>query len=232
MDKRTLSEPSSQPVAMPVQVYLTQAEIMEQGLPLAQGRFERWRDRQEFHYPNFPMTHLRGALGELAVEKWLTESRVDFIPYFRQPEVEGHKPDFILHLPQSLFVGVEVKTWAERYWLDMGRCITPKQLFTLSETKSVDIILWVIMHEPEPFQSYTSQTPWSAIRTAFRTVGRVYFTLAGWNWLVEVDKWKLRETGPESGKILNYQADLKDLHSIEILERLLRRWPGSLIRGS
>ncbi|MCS6894914.1 MAG: hypothetical protein NZZ60_02040 [Bacteroidia bacterium] len=192
---------------------------------VAEDRHTRWQSYQKPHYPNKPLTHLRGALGEIAAEKWLSEQGVDFMPCFRKQSSEKNKPDFLIYPRKAIYLNMEVKTWSAAHWLPLGRCITPKQLHILSEIKCVDILLWLVVHDEEFIQNLPANAAWEEIHQALGGVSVVDITLAGWNWLVEVNDWTLKPTGHGEEKILNYQAELSDMHDTGTLVKLLRRWP-------
>jgi len=204
-------------------VSLGPAEI-QQALDRAKARYARHQNPSYAHYPNAPVGHLRGALGELAVKKWLEGLGCPF-------EAPGLKkdspPDFLIRGPQGQ-LGIEVKTWSSAHWERLGRCISPKQ-YELFLQNDVDIVLWAILDEiDEEGQGFLGRNdqPWDQIEEKLKEEidQGLEVILAGWVWLVEVEEWgEPRPTGYPGRETLNYQAPTEG-QPMGRLERLLQRY--------
>lgn len=143
------------------------------------------------YYNNNLNSHLRGKCGEVAVSRLLKSHGVT---------VEDHWIDPVLIAAADLTlqnkIRVDVKTWDERYWEEMGRCIAYGQLPTLR--KKADVIIWC--------HSESSVGPGM----------KVY--VAGWSKTSEIELSPRRMTGPASGrKVDNYQLDVESMRPINDL---------------
>lgn len=85
---------------------------------LADETYALFRKRQGF-YPNTLASHLKGKLGEVAVEKWLRASGVEVEAPFR--DISQTRREDI----RTGGIRLEVKTWDDKTWLTMGRCVRP-----------------------------------------------------------------------------------------------------------
>lgn len=143
------------------------------------------------YYNNNLNSHLRGKCGEVAVSRLLKSHGV---------AVEDHWIDLALISAADLTlqskIRVDVKTWDERYWDEMGRCIAFGQLPTLR--KKADVIIWC---QSESF-----------VRPGMKVI------VAGWSKTSEIELSPRRMTGPATGrKVDNYQLDVGSLRPINDL---------------
>ncbi len=113
-------------------VTLDQADL-EVAFQLANSTFERYKNLYGY-YNNTPNSHLKGRLGELAVQKYLLGLGVALDPVFR--DLTRDKECDI----DVVGCRLEVKTWSAVHWLDLGRCIAARQLPALSA--KADAIVW------------------------------------------------------------------------------------------
>ena len=140
------------------------------------------------YYNNNLNSHLRGKCGEVAVSRLLKAYGVT---------VEDHWEDLALIAAADLTlenkIRVDVKTWDERYWEEMGRCIAYGQVPTLRE--KADVIIWC--HSE------------SVVRPGMKVFA------AGWSNTSEIELSPRRMTGPASGrKVDNYQLDVDAMRPI------------------
>jgi hypothetical protein len=166
---------------------------------------------------------LRGALGELAVKKWLEGLGCPF----EAPGLDRDSPpDFLIRGSRGQ-LGIEVKTWSSAHWERLGRCISPTQ-YNLFSKNNVDIVLWAILDEiDEEGRGFLGRNdqPWEEIEEKLkeRIDQGLEVILPGWVWLVEVEEWgEPRLTGYPGRETRNYQAP-NEGQPIVRLERLLRR---------
>lgn len=223
-----MENPPSDLSNMGAECILLSKSHLDDTLEIARSRYERWKKNTAAHYENHPLTHFRGALGEVAVEEWMHQKGIKAISKFRE-EKEASFPDFIIPLiPECIEVGIDVKTWAGIHWTKLGRCISPNQYEFLRQ-KRTDIILWA-MTDDVFFWGKASEVSWEKIEENIQKVlaserGGLDVTLWGWSWLLEVPDWPLVATGYNE-KRENYQAPLERLHDMTLLERFLNQWPG------
>lgn len=156
-----------------VKIDLTQTEIVDAHKIAV--------DRYNYALVNFPendnkfLNHLAGALGEVAVERYLNGGIADFDPAFRDP-VRGREADLIVY-----GVGIDVKTSTWKSELLFRK----KQRGGL-DTKTA-VVLWTReTHEPRP-QDETVPGP---VPTSCSV------TLLAWAHATDVDQ------GAESGEFL------------------------------
>jgi len=106
------------------------AEVSRRGLPSTRSL--------KAHYPNTLRSHIVGKLGELAVEMWATPKfQVDSV--FRDP-ARIAECDLIID-----GLRIDVKTWSESSWVELGRCVRPTQL--ASHIRKTDLFLWTHLVE-------------------------------------------------------------------------------------
>ena len=134
------------------------------------------------HYNNTLDSHLKGKLGEIAVEKYLLSTRGADV-------IDSAFRDISRDLECDIYsknVRIEVKTWTRKFWRELGRCISVEQLPKLS--KKADVVIWCVV-EPEKHDE--------------REV-----SLVGWNWVNEIEQAPRRYTGPHGGRqVDNHQLD-------------------------
>jgi hypothetical protein len=175
----------------------TVVEITDSEFTLAQRLAEQTLEifaSKGGYYTNNLNSHLRGKCGEVAVSRLLRSHGA---------AVEDHWMDLALMSAADLTlqgsIRVDVKTWDERYWVEMGRCIAVGQLPTLRI--KADVIVWC--HSE------------SLLRPCMNIV------VVGWSNASEIDLAPRRMTGPASGRqVDNYQLDVSSLHPISELVAL------------
>jgi hypothetical protein len=141
------------------------------------------------HYQNTWNSHFRGKLGEIACARWLENNSVSIERLFEHLG-RTQQADIQLSPPWDKFI--EIKTWDDSYWNDLGRCVPIAQIPELS-TKA-DLVLWC-----------TSPS---------KLNGEVTVTIAGWNSVKEIIASPKRFTGPKGGRqVFNHQVDLQRVRS-------------------
>ena len=151
------------------------------------------------YYANKLRTHLVGRLGEIAAEAWLSRCLKGYrlVPAFRDL---SRDKDCDIELRVSHRVArVEVKTWSEQHWPELGRCVAVGQLDALRAKAAV--ILWCILAN-----------------------GDAEVTIAGWNLLSDLDGLEPVWTGPPSRrKVHNLQMPLERLREPSTLNSEMDR---------
>ena len=163
---------------------------------LARATLEVFRNRPG-HYTNNLNSHLRGKCGEIAATRILERIGV---------EVASHWTDVasmsMSDMTLNERIRVDVKTWSETYWEDMGRCIALSQLNALKA--KADAIVWC--------------------RTPQLLAEAIEVVVAGWSSMKDIDLAPVRFTGPEFGrKVENYQLDEHSLRKISTLKIMCNR---------
>lgn len=140
------------------------------------------------YYNNKPDSHLKGKLGEIAVEQALKNFEIKCDPAFREMN-RDRECDILIEA-----LRLEVKTWSETYWLQMGRCVAVGQLPSLK--KKADFVVWC-------------STPYVAGNAA---QVRIY----GVTPINQIEYQPRRLTGPDWGrKVDNYQVEFESITSFE-----------------
>ncbi len=135
------------------------------------------------HYNNNMNSHLRGKLGEIACARWVETLGLDCEETFRDLGRMA-ETDLVIHGDRGC--RIDVKTWSDKYWPELGRCVAVNQLAKL-QAKS-DLIIWCITPEE--------------LRSGIRV------QLVGWNSLEDIANAPRRLTGPPRGrKVDNFQVD-------------------------
>lgn len=164
-----------------------QPEEFEEANALATESLRRFAGRQGY-YNNNHNSHLRGKLGEIAATRVLADMGLQVEPLWR---------DLSRMSDADIVVGnrlrADVKTWSERHWTDLGRCVAVGQLPALQ--RKSDLILWC---------------------TSDDQVGPgMRVTVEGWNTLDDVATAPRRLTGPRGGRqVDNYQLDPASLRPL------------------
>ena len=149
-------------------------------------------------YNNTANSHLRGKIGEIASARWLSTNGVSVDSLFVDV-ANLRECDILATAARSL--RLDVKTWNQSYWKEMGRCIATSQLSTLEE--KADGVLWC----------FSDPT--------LRAGARI--TIVGWNSMSEVRAAPRRWTGPKGKRqVDNYQVPEGDVRSPENLLSALR----------
>ncbi len=175
------------------EVKLTEEKLAE-AKQLSKETYEKFKTRAGY-YNNSPNSHLKGKLGEIAVELYFKTLELECEAIFRDLSrdrecdllVNGHR--------------IEVKTWSSEYWSEMGRCIAVGQLQTL--TAKADSVVWCT--------------------TDYSGFGLPIVQLQGWNSIHEIQDAPIKLTGPTHGrKVQNYQFEVSSLRSITTLSEVVR----------
>ncbi|MCZ2127775.1 MAG: hypothetical protein LC099_08405 [Anaerolineales bacterium] len=162
----------------------------------ARAAFARWRN-QKGHYDNRLNSHFKGKLGELAVEKFLTDCNLKFDSHFRFAERENLADLVVKIKGYRQILRVDVKTWGEIYWRELGRCVAVNQLSGLK--KKADAIVWCVAEIQE-----IPQTP-----------APIQLRLCGWSTLADVERAPVQLTGIDKmRKVENHQLPEESLREM------------------
>ncbi len=143
----------------------------------------------EGYYRNTPNSHLRGKIGEMACMLWLKNQKSECHAAFKDIG-EMKCADIIIGSEPK--VRLEVKTWNQKYWNEMGRCIAVGQFKSLQE--KADMVIWCI-------------TP-DKIEVDMRV------NIVGWNTIEDISKAPQRMTGPPGKQVYNYQVAPEKIRSL------------------
>jgi hypothetical protein len=175
-----------------MEITLTAAHVVE-AKSLARATYEKYASMPGY-YNNRPDSHLKGKLGELAVEAALREANTSFDSAFRDPE-RDRDSDIIVQSAR-----LEVKTWSDLYWDSMGRCIAVGQLPTLK--RKADFIVWC--------------------STSYRDEEEALVKIYGVTPVDRVEFEPRRLTGPTHGRqVDNYQVEATSISDFEDFMRTL-----------
>ena len=145
------------------------------------------------YYTNSYNSHLRGKIGEIAWAKWFADQGIDVERLYEDSALIANA-DLILKDEQEH--RIEVKTWDERWWKDLGRCIAVSQLPKLQ--KKVDLVIWCV--------SPTNLQSGALVR------------LVGWSTVEDVAAAPKKYTGPKNRRqVHNYQLDQENLREMTSL---------------
>lgn len=165
---------------------------------MSNDSFSRFADTSG-HYNNTHHSHLIGRVGELAVEQYFLNKCPETDPIMMF-EWQWSSIDSAFRDPRRDrehdigFMGIryEVKTWSDRYWDDLGRCVAEAQLAGVR--RKADRIIWC---------SYGNDD--------------AVVTLHGWNTPSELAKIPTKPTGPATGrKVINHQVPIRLMHRMEL----------------
>jgi len=155
--------------------------------------------RMPGHYSNTINSHLRGKLGEIACARWLTTNGVRVDPIFRDTS-KIKDCDIIAARDTSL--RLDVKTWDQTYWDEMGRCVAANQLSKLRA--KADGILWCV--------------------SSPKLTSGVVVKLAGWSPIADIEISPRRMTGPKGRRqVDNFQVDNNKMRPLSELLAALDR---------
>jgi hypothetical protein len=115
-----------------VVIRLTQSQL-DDATELARATHAKWGARRGY-YPNKFETHLKGKMGEVAVETWAVGLGRKVDSAFRDLTRE-READIVIDGQR-----VEVKTWDFTGWQEWGRCVRPPQLPQLRA--KADAVVW------------------------------------------------------------------------------------------
>lgn len=186
-------------------ITLSRNQIDEAHL-LARQSLDRWQNRRG-HYNNRLRSHLIGRIGEMAVSSWLHEMGLALTNHYLDPDAEP-LCDITVKLKDNNAVRIEVKTWAARYWPDLGRCIAVNQYCALA--KKCDLVVWCVIPNPIP-----------VIET--QDYHEVVVDIGRWSTLSDIKSAPQRWTGRASMRqVHNYQLDEKAIRDSDSLAALLK----------
>jgi hypothetical protein len=176
-----------------MEVILNRDEI-DDAIALANITFARWKNQRGF-YPNEYNSHIKGKLGEIAVEKALKSEDVAHTSHFRNAKSQGLCD---IELANAQYARLDVKIWSLEHWPDQGRCVTPGQLPKLQSL--ADAVVWCIVDLPK-------------INTAsdLDSLIELLIDIRGWSTVDEVAATTPGPTGWR--KIINHQVDETALRS-------------------
>jgi hypothetical protein len=170
--------------------YMLNNETKTLATLLAQNSFAKYQHVRG-HYRNSYSSHFVGKIGELTAFIWLREAGLNPVLNVIDP-----KADKLCDIDTD--VGrIEVKTWNEKYWDDLGRAITVSQLSSIQ--KKADVVLWCVANDVE------ADEPMVAIK--------------GWNAVSEIDMKEPLMTGALGRQVYNYQIAIDDVHDINKLKQ-------------
>lgn len=107
---------------------------------LAEATFAKY-EQTKGYYKNTLSGHRIGHLGEFAVLAYLYQQGIETIPHFLDPNAD--KQCDISTADNN----IEVKTWNDIYWKDLGRCVAVDQYPSM--LKKATVIAWATVTEPE-----------------------------------------------------------------------------------
>jgi hypothetical protein len=168
----------------------------------AKTSIKKWSERDGY-YNNRLASHITGKLGELAVEKYLLEQGYKLDSHFRFPERENLSDIVVKVWGYSRIRRLEVKTWSESYWAELGRCIAVEQYPILK--RKADIVIWCLVdHE--------------FVERLVKKPGPGAVSLAGWSVIGRISEAPIHDTGTGNmRKVRNYQLREDDLHPIQTI---------------
>ena len=123
--------------------------------------------------------------------------------HFRFPERENLSDIVVKVRGYFRIRRLEVKTWSENYWAELGRCIAVEQYPILK--KKADIVIWcVVNHE--------------FVERAVKMPGPGAVSLAGWSVVGGISEAPIHDTGTGGmRKVRNYQLSEDDLRPIQTI---------------
>ena len=166
------------------------------------------------HYRNQWTSHLVGRLGEIAAEQFLLSHGVQVQAHFRFPERESLCDIELLPVGREPPVRLDVKTWSEAFWPDLGRCVAVNQLEALDH--KAEGILWCILHE-------SARRP----QAIWQTQEAVRVSIAGYSTISDVHQAPIRLTGRAGmPQVRNHQIAEQDLRPLdELVSSLVKLKP-------
>lgn len=115
-------------------------ETLQAATKLAEATFAKYEQTRGY-YKNTLSGHRIGRLGEFAVLAYLHQQGIETIPHFLDP-LSDRECDI-----STADNNIEVKTWNEIYWKDLGRCVAVGQYPSM--LKKATAIAWATVTEPE-----------------------------------------------------------------------------------
>lgn len=178
-------------------VDLTTAEVLE-ALKMAEQTFRVFANAPG-HYANTVNSHFRGKLGELACSRWLAANGASVEQVFGDA-ARMRECDIIVSGDSCW--RLDVKTWDQAYWAELGRCVAAGQLAALRN--KADAVLWC-----------TSPSKLSPERS-------IHIEIAGWNNIADIETAPRRLTGPRGRRqVDNHQVEPENVRPVSELMTLL-----------
>lgn len=174
-------------------------EQIELCIELGEQTLERYI-RAYGHYNNTFNSHTKGRLGEVAMESIFVEMERNVIPHFKNPDSDRLCD---IEVSPARFRRLEVKTWSEWSWTNLGRCFSVKQIRKLES--AMDALVWCTV----PLGDLKSRSDLDHIST-------LDVTLVGYSLPVDIKAAPVIATG-EGGmrKIRNHQLTPESIRAIE-----------------
>ena len=142
-----------------------------------------------------PESHLKGKLGEIAVEKWAMSHKLPTDSAFEVSDRDW-EADLIINGTK-----VDVKTWAKTWWPELGRCLAVNQLPSIC--KKADVLVWCY------------------VENQFDESAQI--EIAGWSTGPDIENAPIQDTGPAGKrKVRNHQLAIDDLRPLDTLITVLR----------
>lgn len=181
-----------------IRIFLETADV-NWAILSASASIKKWSG-QAGYYDNRINSHVKGRLGELAVEKYLLEKGCKLDSHFRFPDRENLS-DLVIKIKRYTAIRrLEVKTWDAKYWPELGRCIAVEQYSDMK--KKADVILWCVIDLKD-------------VEALLKNPQEVTVSLAGWSKVEEIATAPVKDTGIGGmRKVKNYQLLETDLHSM------------------
>ena len=111
-----------------MQISLDKNDV-DRAYELARSTYEKWKTYPGY-YNNTLESHLKGKLGEIAVEKWAA-SNAFLVDAAFEDMGRDREADLVINGTR-----VDAKTWAKRWWPDLGRCLAVRQMSSLQKKLS------------------------------------------------------------------------------------------------
>jgi hypothetical protein len=165
----------------------------------AQSSFSKWTG-QEGHYDNRLNSHFKGRLGEVAAEKFLLCQNLKLDSHFRFLDRENLSDIVVKINGYRKICRVEVKTWSNAYWQELGRCVSVDQYPDLQ--KKADVIIWCVVDVLD-------------MKEIVKTPATVNAAVVGWSRMDDISKAPIKLTGSGGMReVENYQLDDKDMNDM------------------
>ena len=98
--------------------------MFERAMHLAEQTIDIFAGRPGY-YNNTIDSHLRGKIGEMVCSKWISGQGVELDTAY---EDIGRMREADLILKTGNIIRFDVKTWNQRHWPTLGRCISVNQM--------------------------------------------------------------------------------------------------------
>lgn len=184
-----------------IQISLS-TEDVKWAMAVSQASIEKWSDRDGY-YNNRINSHLKGKLGEIAVEKYLLGRGLKLDSHFRFSDRENLCDIVVKIRKYTKIYRLEIKTWSANYWQELGRCIAIDQYPILK--KKADFIIWCVVDSTSVDELLKKPEP-------------IFISLVGWSKIDEIPNAPIKDTGiGEMRKVKNYQLTEVDVHFIQVL---------------